>query len=120
MRRKLTPWLHRSTHISRMKPGTPGFFVPRDAVGNSSEVRGSHFLKKGKTQMSQLLNIEEAVHQFPYWKPRTLRAFVKDGTLPCYRLGKRLYFRPSDLEAFIEAHYSPAKKPGRSLRVVSA
>ena len=54
--------------------------------------------------MSQaLLNIEEAVHQYPYWKPRTLRSFVKEGTLPCYRLGKRLYFRPSDLETFIES-----------------
>ena len=94
---------------------------PESAVGNSTKGGVTTFQEGDTRKMSQaLLNIEEAVHQYPYWKPRTLRAFVKDGTLPCYRLGKRLYFKPSDLEAFIEAHYSPAKKPGRSLRVVSA
>jgi len=61
--------------------------------------------------MSQaLLNIEEAVHQFPYWAARSFRAFVKNGSLPCYRMGRRLYFRETDLQAFVEKHYCPAPR----------
>ena len=56
--------------------------------------------------MSQaLLNITEAVHYAPYWSERTLRAFVHNGSLACYRMGKRLYFRPADLDALVESHY---------------
>jgi hypothetical protein len=69
---------------------------------------------------SQLLTIQETATQYPYWAPRTLRAFVKAGTLPCYRLGKRIYFKPSDLEAFIETHYRPTRGQGRPFKVVSA
>jgi hypothetical protein len=71
--------------------------------------------------MSQgLLNIEEAVRKYPYWKSRSFRAFVKDGVLPCYRLGKRIYFKPEDIERFIETHYRPAPKMAQPLKVVSA
>ena len=67
-----------------------------------------------------LLTLEETARQYPYWRPRTLRAFVKDGALPCYRLGRRLYLKTTDLETFIESHYCPAPKKGRALQVVPA
>lgn len=64
--------------------------------------------------MEQMLEGVEAV-KIVGTSPRTIRASVRRGELPCYKLGRRITFDRADLEAFLRKDRVEAR--GVSVRV---
>jgi excisionase family DNA binding protein len=58
---------------------------------------------------SQLLSIEEAALYLGV-PVQVLRGLRERRQVPVVRLGKRIYFRPEDLDALVKARYEPAMR----------
>ena len=54
------------------------------------------------TEFEQLLSAEEATELLPI-HVNTLRLWARQGKIPCYRIGRRVVFRASDLNRWLEA-----------------
>jgi excisionase family DNA binding protein len=62
------------------------------------------------TEERIMLDIEEARTRLDL-SDSTVRRLVKEGKLRAYRIGRRLKFRPEDLDAYVEAQvYQPKPK----------
>jgi excisionase family DNA binding protein len=48
-----------------------------------------------------LLNLKEGAERLRI-SPCTTRRLIKDGKLPCRRIGAKIFFLPKDLEDFIQ------------------
>ena len=58
-------------------------------------------------QAPRLLAIEGAAEYLGV-SVRTVQGLRERREIPCARVGKRLYFRPQDLDAWVFAHLEPA------------
>jgi excisionase family DNA binding protein len=43
--------------------------------------------------------------------PWTVRTWLRTGRIPFYKVGRRVLVRVTDIEALLEAHYTPARRP---------
>jgi excisionase family DNA binding protein len=58
---------------------------------------------------SPLLTIQQALERLPVCE-RTLRTLVRNREIGFGRIGKRLYFKESDIEAYLESRHTPPRK----------
>ena len=78
-------------------------------MGNGEYPRQLSSNAKGeRTMRSELLNIAEAAELLRL-KPSTLRAWVLRRRIPFVKLGRRIMFRRSDLDALITDSLIPAR-----------
>jgi excisionase family DNA binding protein len=58
--------------------------------------------------MKQLISAEDVSNRLGV-PPVTIYAWVRLGQLPSYKLGRRVMFDESEIEAWLEKRYKPAK-----------
>lgn len=58
---------------------------------------------------SQCLGVDDAATRLAV-QPSTLRRWARDGKIESVRLGRRLVFRESSLDSFVQANVREAKK----------
>lgn len=59
--------------------------------------------------MTSLFNVEDA-SIFLCLTPKGVRRLVRQGILPCVRIGKFIRFREEDIKAFVNSHLQKAKQ----------
>ncbi len=52
----------------------------------------------------------EPAAEYLYVVPETLRKYAREGRIPCARVGGRLLFSQEDLDEFIRANTTPARR----------
>lgn len=52
----------------------------------------------------------EEVCQLLHLSPRTLQEYRNNGTIAYYKIGSKLLYKQSDLQAMLERHYNPIPK----------
>jgi len=50
--------------------------------------------------------------------PRTLQSYRDTGVLPFSQIGSKIYYKASDIQQHLEAHYKPAFKNNKSVPYV--
>jgi excisionase family DNA binding protein len=63
-------------------------------------------IEKTKTDqmISKWLSSDEVCHLLMISK-RTLQSYRDRGTLPFSQIGRKIYYKASDIEAYLESHY---------------
>jgi excisionase family DNA binding protein len=71
------------------------------------------FTNKTKTDqmISKWISSEEVCHLLMISK-RTLQTYKKNGILPFAQIGRKIYYKASDIETYLEAHYIKARFQG--------
>jgi excisionase family DNA binding protein len=69
--------------------------------------------------MTDLLDVEEAA-AYCHVKTATMRSWVLKAKIPYVKLGRRVFLRRQDLEAFITESVVPARRGGAVEAVVRA
>jgi hypothetical protein len=57
----------------------------------------------------RLMNIDELCQEYGF-KPWTIRSYCSLGKVPFVKLGRRVYFRPEDIESWLSEHFQPVKE----------
>ena len=65
------------------------------------------FLKEENLSMKKWLSSEEVCHLLSISK-RTLQSYRDRGVLPYAQIGRKIYYKASDLDEYLDAHYIKA------------
>jgi excisionase family DNA binding protein len=57
----------------------------------------------------KLLNIDELCEQYNFRK-WTIRSYCSQGLIPYIKIGRRVYFRPEDINHWIDQHAKTAQE----------
>jgi excisionase family DNA binding protein len=58
-------------------------------------------------RQSTLIDFQQLCAQYPL-KPWTVRSYCSQGKIPFVKIGRKVYFRVEDIEAWLDEHTKPA------------
>jgi len=59
--------------------------------------------------VKQILNVMESAEMLRV-RPVTIRKWIYEGKVPFLKLGRRVFIKLNDIEAFMDENYHPARK----------